>query len=221
MAFTKETFRFLKDLEGNNSKDWFEANRARFDDHLKAPALDMIAALADRIAALDPALKAVPKLNGSLRRINRDVRFSKDKSPYNARLHMIFYAGDKAIGGPGMHVVLTPTGVGYGGGHFGIEPGRLAELRARIAGPDGAGLVEALEQAGTAGCTMGEPDLVRVPKGFEAEGRRAELLRYKSFVARTHGNEAKPSVLIGSGAADWVMEVTDAIVPLLRWLLVK
>ena len=65
---------------------------------------------------------------------------------------------------------------------------------------------------------MDEPDLKRLPKGIEATGKREELVRYKSFVARTHENEAKPSVMIGSGAADWVMEVTGGILPLIRWL---
>ena len=147
MAFTNETFAFLKDLEANNSRDWFEANRDRYEAYYKDAALAFIAELSGRMAALDPPLQAVPKLNGSLRRINRDVRFSKDKSPYSARLHMIFWAGEKPIGGPGMHVVLSPKGVGYGGGHFGIEPARLSTLRTRILGPDGDGLIAALDAA--------------------------------------------------------------------------
>ncbi|MCG6883858.1 MAG: TIGR02453 family protein [Silicimonas sp.] len=218
MAFTAKTFEYLRDLEANNERGWFEANRERYETHWKAAALDFIARVSDRMAGLDPPLRAEAKLNGSLRRINRDVRFSKDKSPYSARLHMIFWAGGTAKDGQGMHVVLSPDGVGYGGGHYGIEPGRLAELRARIAGPDGDGLIAALEAAAGVGCRMGEPDLKRLPKGFEAEGRREELLRYKGFVARTHGTEAKPEVIMGAGAEDWVMGVTEGILPLIRWL---
>ena len=93
MGFSKQTFQFLTGLEANNSKDWFEDNRKAYETHWKDAALDFIAAVSDRMAALDPALRAEPKLNKSLRRINRDVRFSKDKSPYNARLHMVFWAG--------------------------------------------------------------------------------------------------------------------------------
>jgi uncharacterized protein (TIGR02453 family) len=221
MAFTKETFRFLKGLETENSRDWFEAHRTDYETACKAPALDLIAALSDRMAALDPPLRAEPRLNGSLRRINRDVRFSKDKSPYNARVHMIFWAGEKPIGGPGLHVVLSPAGVGYGAGHFGIEPARLARLRERIAGPEGEGLIDALDAAETVGCQMGEPDLARLPRGFESEGRRAELLRHKGFVVRTWGNEAPQSVIIGDGAEDWVMGVAGALMPLIGWLSAK
>ncbi|MGR3344480.1 MAG: DUF2461 family protein, partial [Paracoccaceae bacterium] len=76
-GFARETFQFLSDLKQNNSKHWFEANRARYESAWKAPALDLIAALAARAAALDPPLKAEARLNGSLRRINRDGRFSR------------------------------------------------------------------------------------------------------------------------------------------------
>lgn len=218
MAFTQDTFDYLGALAAHNSKDWFEDHRDQYEAHWKAPALDFIAAISAQMAALEPTLRAEPKLNGSLRRINRDVRFSKDKSPYNARLHMIFWAGDHPNRAPGMHFVLSPEGVGYGAGQWGIQPGALAAMRARIVGADGQALIDALDQAEAVGCTMDDPDLARLPKGFEAEGRQAELLRYKGFVARTHENLAPASQIIGAGAQDWAVGVTQALMPLIRWL---
>ena len=219
MAFSKHTFEFLADLEANTNKDWFDANRDRYEAHWKAPALDFIAAVSDRMAALDPALRAEPRLNGSLRRINRDVRFSKNKSPYNPRLHMVFWTGEHPNRSPGMHVVLSPDGVGYGGGQWGIEPKALQSLRQRIVDDeDGSDLMAALERATEVGCRMDAPDLARMPKGFAAEGRRAELLRYKGFVARTHERLVPKSKIIGKRAEDWVMETTKALLPLIRWL---
>ncbi len=218
MSFTKDTFRFLADLEANNSKDWFDAHRDDYEAHWKAPALDLIADLSGPMSRLDPPLKAEPRPNGSLRRINRDVRFSKDKSPYNARLHMIFWAGGHPNRSPAVHIVLHPEGVGYGAGQFGLEPKALAALRRRIAGPEGDGLIAALDQAASIGCRMGEPDLVRLPKGFEAEGRQADLLRHKSIVARTYDEDAPASVITGTGARTWVLETTDTLLPIVRWL---
>ncbi len=219
MAFTSKTFQFLKDLETNNEKDWFEANRDRYEADWKDAALDFIAGISGRMAALDPPLQAAPKLNGSLRRINRDVRFSKDKTPYAPRLHIVFWAGGHPNRSPGMHFVLSPAGVGYGAGQWGIEPAALTALRQRIVDKaDGAALIDALNGAETVGCRMGEPDLARLPKGFDAEGRRAELLRYKGFVARTHDRPAPKSRIIGKNAEDWVMETTEALMPLIRWL---
>ena len=218
MAFTKETFAYLRDLEANNSKDWFEANRDRYEAHWKAAALDFIADVAGDMSRLAPPLQGVPKLNKSLRRINRDVRFYKDKSPYSARLHMIFWNGDHPNRSPAMHVVLQPGGIGYGAGQFGLEPKALLAHRKRIMGPDGEALIGALDAAKGVHCIMGEPDLARLPKGFDAEGRRAELLRHKAYVARTHDYLASPSRIIGKGAAAWLMETTDALLPLIRWL---
>lgn len=197
MAFSDETFDFLHDLEKNNNKAWFDGERARYETYWKAAALDTVAELSTAMAALDPPLKAVPKLNGSLRRINRDVRFSKDKSPYNAHLHLVFWIGDHPNRSPGVHFVLSGAGVGYGAGQWGIEPARLKELRHRILdGADGAALMSALDRAAEIGCRMGSPDLARLPKGFEAEGRAAELLRYKGFVARTRDNIAPKTQLL-------------------------
>jgi uncharacterized protein (TIGR02453 family) len=216
--FTDATFQFLKDLAANNSRDWFEANRDRYELHWKGAALSFIEAVAPHMAALDPPLKAQPKLNGSLRRINRDVRFSKDKSPYNPSLHLIFWAGDHPNRSPGMHIVLTPTGVGYGTGLYGLGPEQLARYRDMVVDPvEQKALFSALDAAQAVGCTLGDPDLARLPKEYEAEGRAGVLLRHKSIVARTHGTEADPEVITGDGAVDWSMAQTRALLPLIRW----
>ncbi|MEO0915410.1 MAG: DUF2461 domain-containing protein [Pseudomonadota bacterium] len=219
MGFTEETFTYLRELEDNNSKAWFEENRDRYETYWKSAGLDFIAGLSDRMVELQPSLRAEPRLNGSLRRINRDVRFSKDKSPYNARLHIVFWAGDHPNRSPGVHLVLQSDGVGYGAGQWGIEPERLRELRTRIVKETGGEtLGKALDAAAIVGCTMGAPALARLPKGFSVDDERAQYLRYKGFVARTHDTLADQSVLQGNGAGDWVMEVTNALLPLIRWL---
>jgi uncharacterized protein (TIGR02453 family) len=218
-GFSQETFRFLADLEAHNAKDWFEANRDRYKTYWKAPGLAFIEAIRPRLAALDPPLKAEARLNASLRRINRDVRFSADKAPYGPALHMIFSTGGAFNRDPGMHVVLTPRGVGYGAGLYGLGPDALERYRARLGDPEEVGaLARALDHAAAVGARLGEPDLARPPRGYAAEGRAADLLRYKSIVVRTVGNDAAPSVLIGPGAVDWAVATTRAFLPLLAWL---
>lgn len=219
MAFTEATFDFLRDLAAHNEKGWFDASRDRYETHWKTAALDFIADVSEGMAALKPPLTAEAKLNGSLRRINRDVRFSVDKSPYNAHLHMIFWSGSHANRAPAVHIVLHPDGVGYGAGRFGLQPADLAAIRTRIVDKaDGEALIAALASAETVGCSMGAPDLARLPNGHEAEGRRAELLRHKAIVARTFDRDAPPSVLIGKDAVRWTMDTTGALMPLVRWL---
>ena len=217
MPFTEETFAFLADLEANNSKDWFEANRERYETHWKTPAFGFIDLVAEEMGRLQPPLKAEARLNGSLRRINRDVRFSKDKSPYAPRLHIVFWHGSHPNRSPGMHFVLTPGGVGYGAGQWAIEPARLKTLRDRIAS-DPSGLISALDSAAEVGCRLGKPDLARGPKGYEATGPAMDLLRYKGFVARTHDQTAPRSAVMGDEAKRWALERTNALLPLIRWL---
>ena len=218
MAFTKETFEYLADLEANNDKGWFEANRRAYEAHWKEAALDFIADVSGEMAALSPSLRAEPKLNKSLRRINRDVRFSKDKSPYNARLHMVFWTGGHPNRSPGLHVVLQPGGIGYGAGQFGLEPEALQRIRQRIAGAEGETLVEAYKAAEKVRCHRGEPDLARLPKGFEAEGERAVLSRHKAIVARTRDHLDAPGAIIGAKGKGWLLEKAEALMPLVRWL---
>lgn len=219
MAFTSETFRFLADLEQNNEKAWFEANRSRYETHLKAPAFDLIAEISVPLSRMEPSLRAEPRLNGSLRRINRDTRFSKDKSPYSPRLHMVFWHGDHPNRSPGMHFVLHPDGIGFGAGQWAIEPSRLAELRRKIIDPaGGTSLTTALAEAKAIGCEIGAPDLKRIPKGFDAQSPNADLLRYKGFVVRTRDQKEPGASVMGPNAGSWMLGQTRACLPLLRWL---
>ena len=217
--FTQLTFDFLADLAANNRKDWFDANRDNYEAYWKAPALDFIAAVAEGMARLDPPLQAAPRLNGSLRRINRDVRFSKDKSPYNARLHMIFWAGAHPNRSPGFHIVLDPDGVGHGSGMWGFEGAVLARYRERLMDPsDADALIAALDMAAGTGATLDEPALKTLPKGFAGDGRVGELLRQKGVVARTHDARAAPATIIGAGGPDWALKLAETHAPLIRWL---
>lgn len=219
-GFSDETFAFLRDLEANNTKDWFEANRKRYAAIWKGEAQDLIAALSAPMSRLDPPLKAVPRLNGSLRRINRDVRFSKDKTPYSPRLHLIFWAGEHPNRSPGMHLVLHPDGIGYGAGAWGYEPAALKVLRKRIMDPaDRKALIDAIEQARAVGSDLDEPALKTLPKGFEtAEGDWTHLLRRKGFVMRTMSRVKRPAWISGPEAAERIMELTRAQMPFIRWL---
>ena len=219
MSFSADTFTYLADLENNNSKDWFEANRDRYEAHWRMPALAFIDQVAQGMAALTPSLKAEARLNGSLRRINRDVRFSKDKTPYSPRLHLIFWTGAHPNRSPGFHIVLHSKSVGQGAGVFGWDKDTLNRYRVRIFDPDDRQkLLAAIKRAEASGATLGEPDLTRVPKGFEDTAETNVLIRHKSIVARTRGAETPPDTLIGAGAVDWALETARSHSPLLLWL---
>ncbi len=218
-GFSAETFSFLSDLKENNKRSWFEANRARYDAHWKTPALDFIEALRPGMAAMEPGLKAEAKINGSLRRISRDMRFSTDKSPYEPMLHLIFWPGEHPNRGAGFHFVLDADGVGYGAGRWSFEGPVLGRYRDRLMDKaERQALLAALEQAAGVGCHLDEPHLKKLPKGFDPAPEWDYLLRYKGLVARTMEGRLMPGWIGTEKAVDEVLERTRALMPLIGWL---
>lgn len=219
-GFPKGTVTFLRELKANNSKDWFQAHRSDYDNYYVAPALGLIETLAPIAAKLNPPLQAVAKTNGSLRRIHRDVRFSKDKTPYNTHLHLVFWAGGHPNRSSGIHLVMGHDGFGYGAGHWAFEPAVLERYRAAVLdAKKRAKLEKALAGAEEIGCTLDEPPLKNVPRGFDKEAPGAEYLRYKGIVARTQdGRREFDPRLFTAGCVGYCTELMNAMVPLVRWI---
>lgn len=214
-----ETFAYLGALAANNTRDWFEAHRAEYEAHWLGAGLDLIAALAPACEGMEPRLLAVPKLNQSLRRIHRDTRFSKDKTPYEPWLHLILSTGPAFNKVPGMHIVLRPDGLGYGAGHYGLEPGELDRMRQRICDPVGrARLLDALAAAEATGSRIDPPELARVPKGYDAAPDWDHLLRRKGLIVRTPSDRPVPDWLATPEAVPRLVEIVRAHLPLLGWL---
>jgi len=89
--FSKQTMSFLRDIKKNNNREWFEANKERYETHVRSPALEYIEAMAQPLAKISDQFVASPrKVGGSLMRIYRDVRFSKDKTPYKTNVGIQF-----------------------------------------------------------------------------------------------------------------------------------
>ncbi|MBL9052706.1 MAG: DUF2461 domain-containing protein [Tabrizicola sp.] len=215
----RQTFGFLGDLQANNTRAWFESHRAEYETYWLTAGLDLIGALAPLCEVMSPRLLAVPKLNQSLRRIHRDTRFSKDKSPYQPWLHLILSTGPEFNRVPGMHIVLTPEGLGYGAGHYGLEPAALERMRARFCNAaERAALVSALESAEAVQSTLDAPDLARVPKGYAAEPDWNHLLRRKSLIVRTQTDLPPPDWLFTPEAPERLAAIARAHLPLLAWL---
>ena len=218
-GFSKELVVFLQGLAANNSKDWFAASRSLYDETYVASALAFIEAIASDVSRLSPSLQAVPKLNKSLRRINRDVRFARDKRPYNTRLHMIFWTGDHPSRSPAMHVVVAHDHFGFGSGQWGFGPDMLKAYRKAVSDPARA---KALQKAIDGVCGGGEytldpPALARVPKGFDPGAPHAELLRHKGVVLKGR-IEPHPDWLFTPDVTRRIMEQINRMMPLHRWL---
>ena len=93
-GFSKDTIAFLRELEKNNTKVFFDANKARFEKVWVEPAMALVMAVGPALQKRTPAISFEPRIGGSLMRMNRDVRFSKDKSPYKTHLDLFFWEGE-------------------------------------------------------------------------------------------------------------------------------
>lgn len=190
---------FLADLEANNDRDWFKANRARYDADCAGPALALGSDLADL---------GTPKLF----RPWNDTRFRPGPP---LKEHVGLAVGYDGSGG--WYVQLALDGVLVAAGLHAPQPDQVQRLRAAIDdGRKAAALTRALAVARSAGLSLNEPDLVRTPRGYDADHPRADLLRRRSLtVSRT---ELPAAWLHERGAYDRIRELLDAAAPTVRWL---
>ncbi len=181
-GFPKAGVKFLKELEKNNSRDWFNDNKKIYEQLVKAPA---DAFLADLQAGLERKLKS--EFVSKLFRIHRDVRFSKDKTPYNTHVRMAFFGKPGKIGQgthSGFYFSLDTTGVTYGAGTLNLDKAALERYRTAVCDAKrGADLDKMMKALVRKGCRLGEPDLKRVPSGYDIDPAHAHLLQYKNLTA--------------------------------------
>ena len=130
--FTDDFNKFFKDLAKNNNKEWFDRNRDRYEGSVKRPFEAFVAELIKRIGKLDPEVKIEPR--EAIFRINKDIRFSKDKIPYKmSSTALISRGGRKDHGDPGIYFELGPEHVQIYGGSYAPEKEQLQRIRSKIA----------------------------------------------------------------------------------------
>ena len=173
ILFSPETLKFLRALKKNNTRDWFHENKAWYEAAWKTPANAFIEAMCFRLQA-----ETDTEHSAKLFRIHRDIRFSKDKTPYNSHLHILFRReGSKAS----LFFGLQTDRLVLGAGMMGFDKAQLNAYRDAVAGPAGETLEAEIEALLKQGGRMNAPDLARVPKPFDKEHERGELLRRKAL----------------------------------------
>jgi uncharacterized protein (TIGR02453 family) len=182
--FGKDLFRFLEDLKAHNDREWFQENKARYEAAARDPMLRFIAAFSSSLAGISRHFVADPRpAGGSMFRIHRDTRFSKDKSPYKTHLAAHFSyrtPGAGGVHGPGFYLHIEPGASFAGGGLWHPDPESLFKVREAISTRSRAWKVireSGLEIQGDA--------LKRVPQGFDPMHPWAEDLKLKDFYTVT------------------------------------
>jgi len=220
-----EGLAFLEDLEERNTKEFFDANKQVFLEQVQAPFVALLEAAGGRLRRSVPGLGR-PKVF----RIYRDLRFSKDKTPYKTSMRA-WVAHPSPGGGSGglkdsppvnrietgYYVDVGPSGMYAGGGRYHWARPELERLRAAVADPDaGQELARILRRAAGKGMETWLDPLQRMPKPYPADHPRAELLRARSL---TLGRQrARGPWLLTGELLDHLVEDWRALVPLNRWL---
>lgn len=179
--FTKDFISFFKELEKNNNKEWFDANRKRYEASVKKPFYTFLDEMIGRINALDPEVRIQAK--DAVMRINRDIRFSPDKTPYNAHYGgIISSAGRKDKTVPGIFLRFTATKIGILGGAHGIDKDQLRKVRTTIA-KDLKGFKQLINGKAFKekfGEILGDKHK-RIPKEFQSAFEKEPLIANKAF----------------------------------------
>ncbi|HXJ33369.1 MAG TPA: DUF2461 domain-containing protein [Candidatus Eisenbacteria bacterium] len=216
-GFADTDGRFFRALAKHQDRNWFAAHKHEYEQGWVEPMRLLLAEVREQI---DPLFAHHPLGDPKVFRIYRDVRFSKDKSPFKTTIGA--YVPLSGVGhGPGAPVpvyVQLGTETFVGAGHYMMDPGQLTRFRAAVL-DDAQGkalvrIVAALEKAGFS--LESFATLKKVPRGFDPEHPRADLLRRKSLAV---GFPTLPKRLLVSRALiGWLVKQTEKARPLVEWL---
>jgi len=209
-------FRFLRAIARNNDKAWFDRHRDQYEDEVREPALVFIRMMAADLEKISPHLTARDrKVGGSLMRIHRDVRFSRDKRPFKTNVGIQFrHEAGKDVHAPGLYVHLEPKRCFLGCGMWRPASDALKAVRRSIVEEPkswkraigGKRFVEHWE--------LGGESLTRPPRGFAADHPLIEDLKRKDFIAFT---EFADQEVLASAFPRSAAERFRAAKPFLRW----
>jgi uncharacterized protein (TIGR02453 family) len=216
-GFPKDAPAFWHELASEMNKEWFDANKQRYESQWVEPMTRLLAGVSAKLAkAYKPFVLGPPKIM----RIYRDTRFSKDKAPYKTHIGAVITVGGKALAQAGnaalyMHMGADEEFVGVGCYFF--EPDKLPKWRKQVAGKAGESLAKLVDKLRDAGYAVGgHDDLKKVPKPYDAEHPRGEFLKMKGL---TGGLPEIPRGLIFKPElVDWLAEHAAAMAPMVSWI---
>jgi uncharacterized protein (TIGR02453 family) len=209
--FDTALFDFLSELKANNSRQWFQANKERYRAEVQDPLLEFISAFTEPLHEISPHFVANPKpVGGSMFRIYRDVRFSRDKSPYKTHAAAQFrHREGRDVHAPGFYLHLEPGSVFMGAGLWHPPGPTLKSVRKAID--------EQPERWRDAirGLELGGDSLTRAPKGYDPGHPMIVDLRRKDFVTMTTSSQ---KAACSKGFMDDFVGACREAAPMMRFL---
>jgi uncharacterized protein (TIGR02453 family) len=218
-GFSKETFDFLRDLELNNNRSWFESNRIVYEDLVLRPAQDFVVEMGDRLKTISPRVSAIPLVDKSIFRLYRDTRFSKDKTPYKTHIGLVFWQGPrKKLENPNYYVQLNKASIFVGAGEYRFPADLMRSYRDSVVHPRvGAELKRILDRiTANPSYKIGGLHYKRVPRGYDPDHPHAGLLLHNGLYTYYEG--ALPDEIYSPRFVDYCFSILKEMSPLQGWL---
>ena len=215
--FEPETLRFLDELAANNNRPWFNENKTRYEEQVLDVALRFIQSMQDPLHEIAPHFVAQPtRVGGSLMRVYRDTRFSKNKLPYKTNIGIQFrHEQAKDVHSPGYYVHIAPGEVFLGAGMWRPDSDSLRAIRERIVAKPAEWRRIIEDKPFNRHFDIGGESLTRPPRGFDKEHEFIEDIKRKSFIAVRHLDAKAP---LSSGFQKTVESSFKTAEPLVRFL---
>ena len=213
--FLPDYLEFFKELAANNNKEWFDKNRKRYETIVREPFKDFVAELIREMAKSDPELDIEAK--DAIFRINRDIRFSKDKTPYKLNNSAIISpAGRKDKNSPGVYVEFGPEKLGFYGGIYMPSPAEVQKVRTYMLGhlDDLKGLLDDFAFQKSFGQIHGEKSK-RIPKEFREAASEEPLLYNKQWYYYAH---LSPDLILSDDLMEILMDLREKARPMKEFL---
>ena len=189
--FTPALFEFLSELADNNNREWFQDNKVRYERDVRDALVQFVADFGEKLREISPHMVADPRLSGgSVFRIYRDVRFSKDKSPYktNAGVHFRHEVG-REVHGPGLYLHLQPGFLFAGAGIWRPNSATVGKIRGSIVANPGRWKSIVNNEEFISMYELEGESLKRPPRGIDPDHPLIDQLKLKSFVATANFTE--------------------------------
>ena len=217
-GFSKEALVFLQEIRENNTKAWFEANRERYEQLILEPSRAYVTEMGEHLMALVSTINAVPKINASLFRIYRDIRFRKDKTPIKSKIGIIFWqGGGKRMQSSSFYMHFDPETVFFSIGIRGFSDETLKKYRSYIREEQHReDLHEIMKKLSQKGYLLPEPKYKRIPQGFDKDISHPELTRYASMYA--YKEIPHPPQFFTAQLCDFAYDLYEEMMPMQEWV---
>jgi uncharacterized protein (TIGR02453 family) len=218
-GFPIEFNQFFADLAMNNNKSWFNEHKKDYEKFVLEPSKLFVIAMGERLGELSSDINAIPMVNKSLFRLNRDTRFNKDKSPYKTNLGIFFWEGGrKRMECPGFYFHVEADNLMLGGGMHIFPKDLLEPYRKAVVGENsGKDLIKTINMLKGEQLTVSGTHYKRIPQGYDPNHENADLLLHNGLYSMIETN--LPKEFYSNKLIDYCFEGFRRMYPLHKWLL--